>query len=162
MRLLSDRRGQTFASGVVAVLLLIAVAAALVDGLHLLSIKQRCLEVASAASLRGASRGRDYAYYLTTGQIALDRSAAQIEAFDAAAAGLSRLGLSGYTVQVEVLDAPGGGSIAGFPPGQTWSDTEPAVGVYLEVPVDTVFMRAINGGSRVVLHVFATAGVTGQ
>ena len=162
MRLLSDRRGQTFASGVVAVLLLIAVAAALVDGLHLLSMKQRCLEVASAASLRGASRGRDYAYYLATGQIALDRSAAQTEAFDAAAAGLSGLGLSGYTIQVEVLDAPGGGSLAGFPPGRTWSETEPAVGVYLEVPVDTVFMQAINGGSPVVLHVFAAAGVTAQ
>ena len=162
MRLLSDRRGQTFASGVVAVLLLIVVAAALVDGLHLLSMKQRCLEVASAASLRGASRGRDYAYYLATGQIALDAATAQIEAFDAAAAGLSGLGLSGYAIQVEVLDALGGGSIAGFPPGQTWSDTEPAVGVYLEVPVETVFMWAINGGSRVVLHVFAAAGVTGQ
>ena len=162
MRILRDRRGQTLPSGVIAALLLIVVAAALVDGLNLLSTKQRCLEVASAASLRGASRGRDYATYLSTGLIALDTAAAQAEAIDAVDAGLTAMGLSGYTVRVEVLDTPGGGAIANYPPGQTWSDTEPAVGVYLEVPVETFFMQAVNGSNPVVVHVFAAAGVTMQ
>ena len=162
MSLLWDRRGQTFTSGVVVVLLLIVVAATLIDGLNLLSTKQRCLEVASAASLRGASRGRDYAYYMSTGLIALDTTAAQTEAIGAVDASLTAMGLSGYTVRVEVLDAPGGGSIANYPPGQAWSDTEPAVGVYLEVPVETFLMQAVNGGNPVVVHVFAAAGVTMQ
>ena len=72
------------------------------------------------------------------------------------------MGLSGYTLRVEVLNAPGGGSLADFPPARTWSDTEPAVGIYMEVPVETVFMQAVNGGGPVVLHVFAAAGVTSQ
>ena len=160
MRWLLERRAQTMASGVVAVLLLIVIASALVDGLHLLSTRQRCLEIASAAALRGTSRGRDYARYLVTGQIGLDPIVASDEATSAADAALAALGLSGYTIWVEVLDAPGGGSMADFPPGQTWMETEPTVGVYLEAPVETVFLQVVNGNSPVTLHVFAAAGVT--
>lgn len=160
MSLLDEKRGQTMASGIVAVLLLIVVAAALIDGLHLLTTRQRCLEIASAAALQGTSRGRDYARYLVAGQIALDVVAARDEAIGAADAALAALGLSGYTIQVEVLDAPGGGSLPGFPPSQTWTEVEPAVGVYLEVPVQTVFVHMISGHSAVTLHVFAAAGVT--
>ena len=50
--------------------------------------------------------------------------------------------------------------MADFPPGQTWMETEPAVGVYLEAPVETVFLQVVNGNSAVTLHVFAAAGVT--
>jgi Flp pilus assembly protein TadG len=160
--MLRDRRAQTMASGVVALLLLLVLAAALVDGLHLLSLRQRCLEVASAAALRGVSRGRDYARYLSAGHIALHSATAHDEAYDAANAGLAALGLSGYAIRVEVLDAPAGGSMADFPPGRTWSETEPAAGVYLEVPVDTVFVQALTGSGPVVLHVFAAAGVATQ
>ena len=161
MRLLREMGGQTMASGVVAVLLLIAVAAGAVDGLHLLTLRQRCLEIASAAALRGASAGRDYAGYLATGQIGLDVVAAGDEAAMAADAALTALGLSGYTIKVEVLDAPGGGSVADFPPGQTWTETQPAVGVYLEVPGDTALMQAVIG-SPATLHVFAAAGIATQ
>lgn len=160
MRLLLERRAQTMASGLIAILLLLVTAATLVDGLHLLTTRQRCLEIASAAALQGTSRGRDYAHYLATGQIALDVVTARDEATCAADAALTALGLSGYTIQVEVLDMPGGGSLSGFPPDQTWTEVEPAVGVYLEVPVQTVFLQMINGGSAVTLHVFAAAGVT--
>jgi hypothetical protein len=38
-------------------------------------------------------------------------------------------------------------------------ETEPAVGDYLEVPLQTVFWHVISGGSAVTLHVFAAAGV---
>lgn len=162
MRWLCERRAQTMASGVLVVLLLLVSAATLVDGLHLLTTRQRCLEIASAAALQGTSRGRDYAHYLATGQIALDVIAARDEATHAADAALTALGLSGYAVQVEVLDAPGGGSLSGFPPGQTWTEREPAVGVYLEVPMQTVFLQMVNSGNAVTLHVFAAAGVTDQ
>ena len=162
MRFILNRRGQTLASAVVATVLLLVVASGLVDGLNLLSTKQRCLEIASAASFRGVSRGRDYSYYLSTGQIGLDVSAAQNEAINAIDDGLTGMGLSGYTVQVEVLDAPGGGSIPNFPPGRTWTETEPSVGVYLVVPVDTFLMGLINGGGAVDVHVFAAAGVVTQ
>jgi len=160
MRWLRERRAQTMASGVLVILLLLVTAATAVDGLHLLTMRQRCLEIASAAALQGTSRGRDYAYYLATGQIALDVISARDEATSAADAALAALGLSGYTIRVEVLDAPGGGSLSGFPPGQTWMETEPAVGVYLEVPVQTVFLHIVNGSSAVTLRVFAAAGVT--
>ena len=162
MRWLRERRAQTMASGVLVILLLLVTAATVVDGLHLLTMRQRCLEIASAAALQGTSRGRDYAHYLATGQIALDVVAARDEATRAADAALTALGLSGYTIQVEVLDAPGGGSLSGFPAGRTWMETEPAVGIYLEVPVQTVFLHIVNGSSAVTLHVFAAAGVTTQ
>jgi Flp pilus assembly protein TadG len=162
MRFLIKKRGQTLASAVVATVLLLVVASGLVDGLNLLSTKQRCLEIASAASLRGVSRGRDYTYYLSTGQIGLDVFTAQSEATSMVDAGMTEMGLSGYTVQVEVLDAPGGGSISNFPPGRTWTETEPSVGIYMIVPVDTFLMGLINGGGPVDVHVFAAAGVTTQ
>ena len=160
MRWLRERRAQTMASGVFVILLLLVTAATVVDGLHLLTMRQRCLEIASSAALQGTSRGRDYAHYLVTGQIALDVITARDEATGAADAALAALGLSGYTIQVEVLAAPGSGSLSGFPPGQTWMETEPAVGIYLEVPVQTVFLHIVNGSSAVTLHVFAAAGVT--
>ena len=147
------------ASGVIAALLLIVIASALVDGLYLLSTRQRCLEIASAAALRGVSVGRDYTGYLVTGQIGLDVVAARDEATNAADTALAALGLTGYTIRVEVLDAPRGGSVADFPPGQTWTETQPVIGVYLQVPGDTVFLQALIG-SPVTLHVFAAAGVT--
>jgi hypothetical protein len=162
VRLLAGKRGQTVASGVVAVLLLLVVASGLVDGLHLLSTRQCCLQVASAASLRGASRGRDYAYFLSTGQPGLNALTAQAEAVRAADDGMARMGLAGYVLQVEVLGAPGGGSMSSFPPGRTWTATEPSVGVYLVVPVDTLLVGPISGGGPVDVHVFAAAGVTTQ
>jgi hypothetical protein len=162
MRFLIKKRGQTLASAVVATVLLLVVASGLVDGLNLLSTKQRCLGISSAASLRGVSRGRDYTYYLSTGQIGLDVSTAQSEATSVVDDGMTGMGLSSYMVQVEVLDAPGGGSIPNFPPGRTWTETEPSVGVYLVVPVDTFLMGLINGGGPVDVHVFAAAGVTTQ
>lgn len=162
MRFLKKRTGQTAASAAVAVVLLIVVAAGLMDGLNLLSTRQRCLEVATAAALRGASRGRDYASYVAAGQLWLDAAQAQTEAQAAADAGLSGLALTGYTVRVEVLPAPGGGSIGDFPPGRTWTAAEPSVGVYLAAPVDVVLMRWINGGGPVTIHAFAAAGVVEQ
>jgi hypothetical protein len=162
MRCLLNRRGQTLPSAVVVTVLLLVVASGLVDGLNLLSTKQRCLEVASAASLRGVSRGRDYSCYLSTGQIGLDADIARNETLDAIDDGLIGMGLSAYTAQVETLDAPGGGSIANFPPGRTWTEAEPAVGVYLVVPVDTFLIGLVTGGGPVDVHVFAAAGVLTQ
>jgi len=159
MSLLKKKRGQTAASAVVATVLLVVIAAVLVDGLNLLSTRQRCLEIATAAALKGASRGRDFSAYVSTGQIALNMSTAIAETTAALNDGLTALGLAGYTAQVEVLPNAGGGSIGNFPPGQTWTATEPSVGVYLTVPVDTFFMSWINGGGPVEIHVFAAAGV---
>ncbi len=158
MSFLKQTRGQTIISGIVAVLLLIAVAATLIDGLHLLTLRQRCLEIASAAALRGVSVGRDYDGYLATGQITLDAATARDEATNAADVALTTLGLSGYTIRVEVLDAPGGGSVADFPPGQAWTESRPAVGVYLDVPGDTVLMQGVLS-APVTLRAFAAAGV---
>lgn len=158
-RFLLGRRGQTLASAVVGVVLLVVVAGALTDGLNLLSTKQRCLQVATAAALRGSSRGRDFGGFVGTGQMRLDVATARVEAETAVSAGLVSVGLGSYTAQVEVLPDPGGGSVGNFPPGQTWSASEPSVGVYLVVPLDTVLMGWIDGGGPVDVHVFAAAGV---
>lgn len=157
---LRGRSGQTTAAGVVLVLLLVVVTSFLTDGLALLTTRQRCLEVASSAALRGASLGRDWNTYLITGQMLLDETTARSEALTTVDAGLEDLSLIDYTTRVEVIPGPDGGSIPDFPPGKTWSASEPGVGVYIEARVNTVWMGLVNGGGPVVVHAFAAAGVT--
>lgn len=159
--MLTDRTGQTWVSGIVAVLLLVMAAAGLVDGLYALSMHQRCQEIASAAALRGSGQGRDYDYYLANGQISLDAVVSKDKAIQAADAAMAGLGLSGYTIQVEVLDVPGGGSVANFPPGKVWSESKPAVGVYIEAPINSVLVQAVFS-MPFTIHVFAAAGVETQ
>jgi len=59
-----------------------------------------------------------------------------------------------------------GGSVSGYPPEKVrlgeglgnWNSNEPAVGVYLEVPVNWLLLDQLNIQEKIV-HVFAAAGV---
>jgi len=82
-----------------------------------------------------------------------------------AAAMLDR-GIDTYVHDVRVLPDPGGGAIAGYPPRPVrlasgmgnWNSDEPAVGVYLEVPVNWLMLDMLNLQEKTV-RVFAAAGV---
>jgi hypothetical protein len=75
-------------------------------------------------------------------------------------------GITGYTSSIRVLPDPLGGTVSGFPPRPVrlgeglsdWSSNEPAVGVYLEVPVQWTILD-IFGIDLKTVRVFASAGV---
>jgi hypothetical protein len=69
-------------------------------------------------------------------------------------------------MDVRVLPGPTGGSISDYPPNPvrsgaglgSWSSSEPAVGVYLEVSVNWVMLDVLGNQPKTV-RVFASAGV---
>ncbi|MCX6053628.1 MAG: hypothetical protein NTZ74_01700 [Chloroflexi bacterium] len=79
---------------------------------------------------------------------------------------MSMRGVLDYLALVRVLPGPTGGSLEGFPPhavrlGESlgdWSSSEPAVGVYLEVPVRWMLLD-VFGIEEKRVRVFAAAGV---
>ncbi len=162
---LSDARGAAALWGAMASLVLILVAAAVLDEYRLSTTRDWAYQVASDAALRGVSRGRDFASLTGTGVMKLDEGAAVYEAMSAASAALAEKGVSSYVLDARAL--PQGGTIYGFPPvarasqsGETdWSSTEPAVSVYLEVPVPVAFFGWVNGARSEPVHAFAAAGL---
>ena len=162
---LSDARGAAALWGAMASLVLILAAAGVLDAYRLSTTRDWAYQVASDAALRGVSRGRDFASLTGGGVMKLDEGAAVYEAMSAASAALAEKGVSSYVLDARAL--PQGGTIYGFPPvarasqsGETnWSSTEPAVGVYLEVPVSVVFFGWVNGARTVPVHAFGAAGL---
>lgn len=148
-------RGQITLSAVVAVLLLMLVAGALVDGLNWIAVRHQALQIAQDAALQGCRAGMDYEAYLYSGEIRLNEAAARERALAVVA---QEAPWEQYTVLVVVLPEPHGGAAAGFPPhpnaGPGWTADSPAVGVYLAVPVEP-FFAGFLGGSEI--HVFAAA-----
>ena len=161
-------RGQAAPAALVLVLLAMVLAAVVTDAVALLEMRQRGYRLAADAALQGTRGGMDYAAYVGGGEIWLDEALATITAEKAVDAALSAQGLTANAVLVRVLYKPTGGSIPGFPPhaaaqqggGMTWEATTPSVGVYLELPVETLFLSILIGGETVV-HVFAAASVAG-
>jgi len=162
---LADARGAATLWGAMASLVLILAAAAVLDVYRLSATRDWAYQVASDAALRGVSRGRDFASLTGTGVMSLDEGAAVYEAMSAASAALAEKGMSSYVLDARAL--PQGGIIYGFPPvprasqsGEgNWSSPEPAVGVYLEVPVPVVFFGWVNGAKVVSVHAFAAAAL---
>jgi hypothetical protein len=165
--MIADRRGQSFAAGILLVTLFALITGAVYDVYNLTATRAWAYRAAGKAALAGVQVGRDYSYYMSTGDIALDAVTAEAAAADLAHHALSDRGLTGHTLEVEVLPWPGGGTVSGFPPvgranqfgGTSWTALEPSVGVYLAVPVHTVFFGLVNDGGPVMVHVFAAAGV---
>jgi len=70
-------------------------------------------------------------------------------------------------VDIRVLADPEGGIVPGYPAVprasqwnvSSWSESEPSVGVFLVIPVETYLFGLINGNQRIQVHVFAAAGV---
>jgi hypothetical protein len=158
--------GQVAPAALVLILTLLAVGAVLTDGLHLLDARHRAYRVASDAALQGTRAGADYASYVTAGAVRLDAVAAGDAARDVVAGEMAEWGQDAYTVTVEVLE--GGGTVLDFPShpnasqvGRTeWQSSEPAVGVYLEVPIDTLLMGALGLDAVTEVHAFAAAGLS--
>lgn len=164
-RRLSESQGAATLWGVLATLVLVLVAAAVLDVYRLSVTRDWAYQVASDAALRGVSRGRDFASLTQSGSMWLDEAVAAQEARSAAEAALAEKGFSDYALDVRVL--PEGGVEPGFPPAprasQTgaadWSSPAPAVGVYLEVSVPVAFFGWVNGADRVPVRAFAAAAL---
>lgn len=159
--------GQATLAVGLSILMFALLSAGVVDVARLWETRLWGYRVAEAAALTGASAGRDYAAFVATGSLTLDAAAAQTAAQDALLLGLQARGLdSAATYDIRVHPVPGPASFLGYPPvarasqrGLPWSPVEPAVGVYLVVPVRPVLYGWINDNAEIDLHVFAAAGV---
>ncbi len=164
--MIAEKKGQTAVWGLLILLVLIAIASGLVDIYRLYAARNWAYSAAQEAALAGASRGRDWNALMVGDEIRLDSTTAKTETERILIAEMASHRISGYTMDVRVLPDAGGGSIAGFPPRPVrlgdnlgeWSSSEPAVGVYLEVPVDWLMLDMLNIQGKTV-RVFASAGV---
>ena len=164
--MLQDRRGQLAVWGFLCMLIFIALCAGLVDIYRLYAARNWAYTLAQEAALSGVSNGRDWLAVLAQGELCLDAHTAKNETEQVITAEMNARGISGYRVLVQVLPNPDGGVVPGFPPRAVrlgsgmgdWSSDEPAVGVYLEVPVSWVLMDLLHVADKSV-HVFAAAGV---
>jgi hypothetical protein len=152
-------------------MVLLLVAAGLTDTYILLETRAWAQRIAEDAAVSGVSAARDWDNYIATGEMRLVETTAQTVALDALAEGLSQRNASPIVTDVRVLPEAAGGSIPNYPPlaradifgDGDWTANEPAVGVYLALPVETVFFgAAFGGGQPVELHLFAAAGVATQ
>ena len=164
--MIRDRKAQSVVWGFLAMMVFIAVASGLVDVYRLYAARNWVYSVAQEAAMAGASRGRDWSSIIGGGDIRLNATTAQDEAQRLIAAEMSARGISHYVMDIRILPDSTGGSIAGYPPRPVrlgsgmgnWSSNEPAVGVYLEVPVSWVMLDMLNSQAKTV-RVFASAGV---
>lgn len=164
---LSKERGQASVAGIMATLILILITAGLVDLYRLHEVRSWAYQAASDAALAGVGSGRDYAYFMATGMISLDEGVAIQAARERVQEEMAARGIVEYVVDIRALPDPEGGSIPGYPPVPrasqwnvtSWSESEPSVGVFLVVPVETYLFGLINGNQPIQVHVFAAAGV---
>jgi len=162
-----DDSGQAAVASVVLTMILVLIAGGMVDVYRLQEGRNWAYRAAEAAALAGATLGRDLApvYDPAIGRPRVDPMTGRSRAEDVLLESLNRRGVSGASYQIEVLEW--GGAIAGFPPvaradmwaASDWVSNEPAVGVYLEIPVETWLLGLVNGGDAVTVHVFAAAAV---
>ena len=161
-----DRKAQSAVWGFLAMLVFIAVASGLVDIYRLYAARNWAYSVAQEAAMAGASRGRDWNSVSGDGNISLNAATAQTEAQTLIMKEMTARGITGYEMDVRVLPDADGGSVSEYPPEKVrlgeglgnWNSNEPAVGVYLEVPVNWLMLDQLNIQEKIV-HVFAAAGV---
>lgn len=164
--MIRDRRAQSVVWGFLGMLVCIAMASGLVDIYRLYAARNWAHGVAQEAAMAGASRGRDWASLMVDGNVRLDPDISNAQAQAVIDSAMNSRGITAYVKDVRVLPDPGGGSIAGYPPRPVrlasgagdWSSSEPAVGVYLEVPVNWLMLDILSLDEKTV-RVFAAAGV---
>jgi hypothetical protein len=164
--MIRDRRAQSAVWGLLTILILIVMAAGLVDIYRLYSVRNWAYAVAQEAAMTGASRGRDWSTVMSSGEIHLNSDTARREADQIVHIEMNNCAISNYQVDIRVLPDPGGGEITNFPPAPVrlgmerggWSSSQPAVGVYLSLPVDWLILDSL-GIARKSVSVFASAGV---
>lgn len=161
------RKAQTAVWGLLTTLLFVAIAGALVDVYRLFAARNWAYSVAQEAALAGASRGRDWDSIMAGGDIRLLPASAMAAAENLVAAEMDTRGVHGYSMDVRVLPDTTGGSVAGYPPRPVrlgnglgnWTSDEPAVGVYLVVPVNWLLLDWIGILEKTV-SAFSAAGVS--
>lgn len=170
MRILrADESGQVIAWSLMTAVVFVLVLAILCDIYALQETRAWLYGVAADAALCGVAKGRDYATYMATGQISLDRDEARGMAEVTIEREMNRRGITSYTRQVEAF-LPGDPVPSPFPPVErahlgygggvsNWSPTRPSVGVYLAVPVPVFFCGLVNLSSSVTVHAFSAAEV---
>jgi hypothetical protein len=165
---MSSQRGQAVVAALLLVMTAVLLAGGMVDVYRLQEARHWAYRAAEAAALDGAATGRDLGAIYVGGQPRVDPDVGYAAAEDALLDALARRGVAGATYRIEVLEW--GGTAAGFPPvpradmwgTSDWTSVEPAVGVYLEVPVDTFLLGLVSGNQPVTVHAFAAAGVSTQ
>jgi len=164
--MVTDRKAQSAVWGLLSILVLVILAGGLVDIYRLYAARNWAYSVAQEAALAGVSRGREWNTMLTSGTVGLDEDMASEVAQQIVQSAMQMRGITGYQVVIHILPDPLGGTIVGFPPrpvrlGENlsdWSSYEPAVGVYLVVPVQWTILNSFGIDQKEV-HVFAAAGV---
>lgn len=164
--MIRDERGQAAALAIFLVLLLAILAGGMVDLYRLQETRNWAYRAAEAAALAGASAGRDFGSVAGTGQIRVDPSLALAAAEQTLQAALAWRGETDAVYEIRVLEY--GGVAPGFPPVASadlwgsgdWMSDEPAVGVYLEIPVETMLLGLVTGNEPLRVHAFAAAGVS--
>src|SRR5512146_3587519 len=101
--MLAHPRAQSAVFGFLLILVLVAVAAGLVDIYRLFAARNWAYQVAQEAALTGASRGRDWSAVAASGVIRLDPEIAQEEALALVAIEMANRGITGYTLDMRVL-----------------------------------------------------------
>jgi hypothetical protein len=160
-----NQRGQTIVAAVVLVMLLVVVAGGIVDLYRLQETRNWAYRAAESAALAGTVLGRDLAAVYTRGQVRIDPVNGYLYAEEAVLDALSRRGATG-SYDIRVIEW-GGETISNYPPvaradmwdAGSWTSIEPAVGVYLEVEVDTFLYCFVSGEGPATVHAFAAAGV---
>lgn len=166
MGITSERKAQSAVLGLLSILVLVSIAAGLVDIYRLYAARNWAYQVAQEAALAGVSRGRDWNSISGDGEIRLDSDIAFAEAQNILQAEMIARHIVGYNVDIRVLPEPDGGTISGYPPQPVrlgnslgdWNSDEPSVGVSLTVPVDWLLLDRLGIVSKSV-SVFAAAGV---
>ncbi len=165
-----DETGQAAVASFVLTMILVLIAGGLVDVYRLQEARNWGYRAAEAAALAGATLGRDLAplYDPAIEGPRVDPVTGHIRAEEVLRESLDRRGVTDASYQIEVLEW--GGTMLGFPPvaradmwmASDWTSSEPAVGVYLEMPVETWLLGLVSGDKAVDVHVFAAAAVTEQ
>ena len=169
--MLRDERGNASIAGLFFTLILMVLAAATVDVYRIQDTRTFAYSAANDAALRGASFGRDWNQFMATGQMVLDPYIATNEAQDTLENVMQARGITNFRYQIGVIPNPGGGTFnlpapcvsrASLWDTTTWTETRPAVGVCVEVPVSTILFGLVNGNQPITVNAFAAAGVVEQ
>lgn len=169
--MLRDERGSATVAGLFFTLILMVIAAAIVDVYRIQDVRTFAYSAANDAALRGASFGRDWDQFTATGEMTLDPYTATDAAQGALEQVMQTRALSSFQYQIGVIPNPGGGTFnlpapctsrASLWSTTTWTETRPAVGVCVRVQVPTILFGLVNGNQPVTVNAFAAAGVVQQ
>jgi hypothetical protein len=169
--MLRDERGSATIAGLFFTLILMVLAAAIVDVYRIQDVRTFAYSAANDAALRGASFGRDWDQFTATGEMTLDPYVATDAAQGALEQVMQTRRLSSFRYQIGVIPNAGGGTFnlpvpctsrASLWNTTTWTETRPAVGVCVQVQVPTILFCLVNGNQPVTVNAFAAAGVVEQ